>query len=74
MEGLLASIFHGFWWILEAKLSQVGMENRPKIDQKLIENTMKKRRHLGGVLEASWSVLGASWDVLGRKMSHLEPS
>ena len=33
-EGLLASIFHGFWWILEAKLSQVGMENRAKIDQK----------------------------------------
>ena len=33
-EGLLASIFHGFWWILEAKLSQVGMENRAKINQK----------------------------------------
>ena len=33
-EGLLASIFHGFWWILEAKLSQVGMENRTKINQK----------------------------------------
>ena len=33
-EGRLASIFYGFWWILEAKLSQVGMENRAKIDQK----------------------------------------
>ena len=33
-EGLLASIFHGFWWILEAKLSQVGMENRAKIHPK----------------------------------------
>ena len=33
-EGLLALMFHGCWWILEAKLSQVGMENRAKIDQK----------------------------------------
>ena len=33
-EGLLASMFRGFLWILEAKLSQVGMENRAKIDQK----------------------------------------
>ena len=35
-EGLLASIFHGFWWILEAKLSQIGMENRAKTNQKTI--------------------------------------
>ena len=33
-EGLLASFFHGFWLILEAKLNQVGMENRAKINQK----------------------------------------
>ena len=58
-EGLLASIFHGFWWILEAKLNQVGMENRAKIDQKTHGKYDEKKkaswRRLGGVLEASWA-------------------
>ena len=31
--------------------------------KKPIENTMKKRRHLGDVLAASWLVLEASWGV-----------
>ena len=58
-EGILASIFHGFWWILEAKLSQVGMENRAKIDQKAHWKYDEKKkaswRRLGGpVLEPSW--------------------
>ena len=43
-EGLLASIFHGCWWILEAKLSQVGMENRPKIDQKTNWKLIEKKK------------------------------
>ena len=31
----------------------------PKSIKKLLENKMKKRRHRGGVLEASWGVLEA---------------
>ena len=27
-EGILASIFHEFWWILEAKLAPSWVENR----------------------------------------------
>ena len=63
-EGLLASIFHGFWWILEAKLSQVGMENRAKIHPKTHSKNSEKRK-------ASWRRLGGrilglqnSWDAL----------
>ena len=33
-EDLLASIFHGFGWILDAKGSQVGTKNPIKIDLK----------------------------------------
>ena len=50
----MASIFHGFWWILEAKLSQVGMENRAKIDQKTYGKRIEKKK-------ASWRRLGPSW-------------
>ena len=56
LEGLLASNFHGFLWILEAKLSQIVMENRAKINQKPMENTIEKKK-------ASWRRLG---DVLER--------
>ena len=35
----------------------------PRSIKKPIENTMKKRRHLGDVLAASWLVLEASWGV-----------
>ena len=52
----LGIVFHGFWLILEAKLSQVGMENRAKIDQKAHGQYDEKKKaswkHLGGVLEA----------------------
>ena len=34
-EGILASIFHGFWWILEAKLA-------PSWDQKSIQKGIQK--------------------------------
>ena len=34
-EGILASIFHEFLWILEAKLAPSWVENRSKINQKL---------------------------------------
>ena len=55
----MASIFHGFWWILEAKLSQVGMENRAKINQKAHGKYDEKKkaswRRLGGVFGASWA-------------------
>ena len=50
----MAWIFHGFWWILEAKLSQVGMQNRAKIDQKAHGKYDEKKK-------ASWRRLGASW-------------
>ena len=33
-EGLLASIFHGFWWILEAKLAPSWGRISKKIDPK----------------------------------------
>ena len=49
-----------FWWILEAKLSQVGMENRAKMDQKTYGKYDEKRK-------ASWRRLGGlqnSWDAL----------
>ena len=54
----MASILHGFRGILEAKLSQVGMENRAKIDQKAHGKYDEKKE---GILEASWRRLGASW-------------
>ena len=41
MEGILASIFHRFWWILGAKL---GGKIKPKSIKNGIEKTMKKRR------------------------------
>ena len=40
-EGILASIFHRFWWILGAKL---GGKIEPKSIKNGIEKTMKKRR------------------------------
>ena len=46
-----------FWWILVGFGSQVGRENRAKIDQKSIQKgikkMIKKRVRLGGVLGAS---------------------
>ncbi|MEC8306123.1 MAG: hypothetical protein VX034_15470 [Planctomycetota bacterium] len=51
----MASIFHRFWWISEAKL---GRKIEQKSIQKGIEKQMPKRRRLGGVLEASWAMLG----------------
>ena len=62
-EGLLASIFHGFWWILEAKLSQVGMENRAKIVQKAHGKYNEKKK-------ASWRRLGGVLERLGRLKIH----
>ena len=62
----MASIFHGFWWILEAKLSQVGMENRAKIDQKAHGKYDEKKE---GILETSWRPLGSSWRRLGAPKS-----
>ena len=50
-EGLLVSILSGFWWVMEAKL---GRKMEPKVIQKGIEKMMANKRHLGGVLEASW--------------------
>ena len=50
-EGILASIFHRFWWILGAKLGG-------KIEPRSIKNGIEKRLGcLGGILslEASWS-------------------
>ena len=40
-EGILASIFSGFWWILGGKL---GSKIEQKSIQKGIEKVMKKRR------------------------------
>ena len=54
----MASNFHGFLWILEAKLSQVGMENQAKIDQKVSRKYDEQKE---GILEASWRRLGTSW-------------
>ena len=56
MDRLLATFFHGFWLILEAKLNQVDMENRAKINQKAQWKYNEKKE---GILEASWDVLGA---------------
>ena len=44
----------------------------PKSIEKLIESTMKKRTHLGGVLEASWSVLGADKSIRGADSADAE--
>ena len=41
MEGILASIFHRFWWILGGKL---GGKIEPKSIKNGIKKTMKKRR------------------------------
>ena len=41
-EGILASIFERFWWILGGFGSQVGEENRAKSDQKSILKNLKK--------------------------------
>ena len=63
-EGILASIFHGFWSILEAKLAPSwGRKSIKKSIQKGIEKQMPKRRRL----EASWRRLGPSWRRLGPK-------
>ena len=40
-EGILASIFNGFWWILGGKL---GGKIEPRGIKNGIEKTMKKRR------------------------------
>ena len=51
-------MFHGFELILEAKLNQVGMENRAKIDQKTHGKYTEKKK-------ASWRRLGGVLDHLG---------
>ena len=54
-EGLLASIFFGFWWILGPKM---GPSWHPKLiknrSQKGLKKGMPKSSPLGGILEASW--------------------
>ena len=53
-EGLLASIFHGFWWILEAKM---GPSWPPKSNKNRSQEASKNRRQKESVLTASWSRL-----------------
>ena len=55
-EGILASIFERFWWILGGKL---GSKIEQKSIPKGIEKVMKKRRSTWGVLGASWAVSSA---------------
>ena len=55
-EGILASIFDRFWWILGAKL---GSEIHQKSIQKGIEKVMKKRRAPRWILMC---FLGPSWN------------
>ena len=50
MDGILASIFLGFWSILAAKL---GGKTEPRSTQKGIEKRCKKEEHLGAVLGLS---------------------
>ena len=57
-EGLLASILHGFWWIVEAKLSQVGTKIHLKSILRGIQKQMLKSSPLEGLLDASWPPLG----------------
>ena len=64
MEGILASIFQRFWWILGAKLGlscrQVGLKNRWKIDPKRVGRFHIGLGRLGRVLGASWARLWSS--------------
>ena len=68
-EGILASIFHGFWSILEAKMApswgRVSMKNR---SQKGIDKHMRKENEkigspapLGGLLAPLGSPDGTGW-------------
>ena len=57
-EGLLASIFHGFWWILEAKM---GPSWHPKSNKNRSQEASKKGCQKVALWKASWS---ASWAPL----------
>ena len=50
-EGILASIFDGFWWILGGKLGVKSSQDRPKIDSKRHQKNDEKK-------SASWSPQG----------------
>ena len=50
MEGLLASIFEGFWWIWEAKLGGISFQNHFQAPQ---NDTQNLSRILTSSLEAS---------------------
>ena len=56
-EGILASIFDGFWWILEAKLAPCWGRKSIK---KGIEKQMAKRTRLEGYKMASGPLLEPS--------------
>ena len=61
-EGILASIFHGFWSILEAKMAPSwGRKSIKNRSQKGIEKHMRKK----GALGPSWAPPGPSWSRLG---------
>ena len=45
-EGILASIFHRFWWIWGAKLYQVGTKNPPKMDAKNHQKVKPQEKRL----------------------------
>ena len=54
-EGILASIFDGFGWILGIKL---GGKTDQKSIKKYIAKMMLNKMRLEGVLEASWALDG----------------
>ena len=55
MEGILASIFHRFWWILGAKL---GGKIEPRSKKKCMENMMQNRSRFERVLDRFWPHFG----------------
>ena len=54
-EGILASIFHRFWWVLGAKL---GGKIEPRSKKKCIENMMQNKSRFERVLERFWVDFG----------------
>ena len=52
-EGILASIFDGFWWIWGPNL---GGKTDQKSIKKCIAKMMLNKMRLEGVLEASWGL------------------
>ena len=55
-EGILASIFHRFWWVLGAKL---GRKIEPRSKKKCIENMVQNKNPFERVLERFWADFGA---------------